>query len=286
MSNDFWIILVYENAKSNSFFEHVKGIWEEVSLKNKGIIKFGVIDILLEENLLHFLPYKFQYFPNIYTYNHNECELFSKIDSITPTSKKKMLKLDLQSFIENSFISQVKIIDEFQFKGLLENVNKELDVTNQAISIGDLDVQVINLSARQYVDLSSKDFAMTYSNSLKVLQNEYGNYEKFVKILKSEGNSRTYIIYNKIVNKKDKYLMERKMSMLPVISKYESTIAMQKSFNLVKTQALLRIFSQNYNKHCLTKRFDENSLEKEPAIDICVIFLESKQQKVKNILIN
>ena len=74
--------------------------------------------------------------------------------------------------------------------------------------------------------------------------------------------------------------MERKLNVLPVTSKYESTIAMQKSFNFVKSQAFLRIFSQNYNKHCITKRFDENSLDKEIAIDICVIFLESKLHKV------
>lgn len=91
MSNYFWIILVYENTKGNSFIEHVKNVWDEVAIKNKDVVKFGVIDVLSQEDLLHFMPYKFQYFPNIFSYNNNNCELFSKIDQISPSSRYKFI---------------------------------------------------------------------------------------------------------------------------------------------------------------------------------------------------
>ncbi len=87
MSNYFWIILVYENTKGNSFVEHVKNVWDEVAVKNKNVVKFGVIDVLSQEDMLHFLPFKFLYFPNIFSYNHNNCELFSKIDQLSPSSR-------------------------------------------------------------------------------------------------------------------------------------------------------------------------------------------------------
>ena len=87
-SNDFWLILVYETTKNNQHLEYVAEVWDEIANKNAGIIKFGVIDVRDQENLLHYITFKFQYFPNIYTYLHNEdCELFHNIDSITPISK-------------------------------------------------------------------------------------------------------------------------------------------------------------------------------------------------------
>lgn len=87
-SNDFWLILVYEQTKYVQHMEYVAEVWDEVSTKNAGIIKFGVIDVRDQENLLHYIPFKFQYFPNIYTYLHNEdCELYGNIDSISPISK-------------------------------------------------------------------------------------------------------------------------------------------------------------------------------------------------------
>lgn len=79
--------MVYENSKANSYLEHVANTFDEVSLKNNHIIKFGVIDIRDQADMIHFLPFKFQYFPNIYTYLHNEDpELYSNLDQITPIS--------------------------------------------------------------------------------------------------------------------------------------------------------------------------------------------------------
>jgi hypothetical protein len=88
MSKSLWIILVYENTKGNSFVEHVKNVFDEVALKHKNVVRFGVIDVLTQDDLLHFLPFKFQYFPNVFAYESTHSELFMKIDQISPASKE------------------------------------------------------------------------------------------------------------------------------------------------------------------------------------------------------
>jgi preprotein translocase subunit Sec63 len=87
-SNDFWVILIYENTRGNNYNKFVAEVWDEVSSKNNNIVKFGVIDVLQNENILHFLPYKFQFYPNIITYLHGEgSELFQNIESFSVKSK-------------------------------------------------------------------------------------------------------------------------------------------------------------------------------------------------------
>jgi hypothetical protein len=87
-SNDFWVILVFENTRGNNFVKHVIDVWDEVATKYKSQVKFGAIDILRSESLLHFLPYKLKYFPNIFTYLHGEeSELYSNWDLFGVKSK-------------------------------------------------------------------------------------------------------------------------------------------------------------------------------------------------------
>lgn len=87
-SNSFWVILVYENTRGDRFNQFVAEVFDEVHVKLGNSVKFGVIDVLQNENLLHFLPYKFQYFPNIFTYLHGEdSELFSNFDTFKVNSK-------------------------------------------------------------------------------------------------------------------------------------------------------------------------------------------------------
>ena len=160
-----------------------------------------------------------------------------------------------------------------------------VDVSKITISFTDLDLQVINLSSRSYVDLATKDFSMMYSSALKIYQNVYGEYEKSLNIIRAYGVSRSYLIYNKIINKKGEFIMERSILSLPVFSKYESVIALQKSFDVIKGITLLRVFSQTYNKHCINKRLDEGGLEQDQTTDLCVIFLENKLNKVRKIII-
>ena len=78
--------------------------------------------------------------------------------------------------------------------------------------------------------------------------------------------------------------MERTIIPLPLSSKYESVVGLQKSFDIIKGMAMLRVFSQTYNKHCINKRYDEVSMDKDTTTDLCVIFLENKQNKVKSLL--
>lgn len=87
-SNDFWVILIFENTRGNQYNQYVAEVWDEVASRYKSIIKFGVIEVLHNENLLHFLPFKFQYYPNIMTYLHGEgSELFQNIESFSVKSK-------------------------------------------------------------------------------------------------------------------------------------------------------------------------------------------------------
>lgn len=85
-SNDLWIIMVYENVKSNHYNDKFAGVFDEVYLKYKGIVKFGVVEVVNHSNLLHYLPYKFQFFPNVISYQQGEGELFPNIDSFTVAS--------------------------------------------------------------------------------------------------------------------------------------------------------------------------------------------------------
>lgn len=87
-SNDFWVILVFENTRGNRFNQYIMEVWEEVSSKYKHTVRFGVIDILQDENILHFLPFKFKFYPNVYTFLHGQdSELLQNIDSFTVKSK-------------------------------------------------------------------------------------------------------------------------------------------------------------------------------------------------------
>jgi hypothetical protein len=98
-SNDFWVILIFENTRGNQHNKYMAEVWDEVSAKYGSIVKFGVIDVLHNENLLHFLPYKFQYYPNIITYLHGEgSELFQNIDSYKVPSKLNSLNSSFSSF--------------------------------------------------------------------------------------------------------------------------------------------------------------------------------------------
>jgi len=97
-STDFWVILVFENTRGNQHNNYIAEVWSEVSNRYKNIIKFGVIDVLQNENLLHFLPYKFQYYPNIITYLHGEgSELFQNIDSYSVKSKTYLVIISLDA---------------------------------------------------------------------------------------------------------------------------------------------------------------------------------------------
>jgi len=280
-SNDFWVILVYENAKNNQHFQYIAEVYDEVASKNSHIIKFGVIDVKEQEDLLHFLPYKFQYFPNIFSYLHNEdSELFENFETISP--------ITLQQFIEESFVSKVPLITDDKLKAIVQSAktNAKLDVSNQKMTFGDLDIQVVILSTKSYIDLVTKDFALTYLDNMKIFQNDMGYYDKFLKILNSSGDYRIYVIYNKVTLDKDNYLLEKQIRNLPLkfsTNSQENTVALQKSFNLLRHISLLRIYSNNYARHCIHKDIEEeDKTEKQMILDFCVVAIETKKNRNQN----
>ena len=80
--------MIYENIKSNHFNQKFADIFDEVHNKYKGYVKFGVVEVVNHSNLLHYLPYKFQFFPNVISIQQGEgSELFPNIDNFTVVCK-------------------------------------------------------------------------------------------------------------------------------------------------------------------------------------------------------
>lgn len=87
-STDLWIIFIYENIKNNHFNQKFADIFSEVNNKYKSVVKFGVVEVVNNANLLHYLPFKFAFFPNVISYQHGEgAEMFPNIDSFSVASK-------------------------------------------------------------------------------------------------------------------------------------------------------------------------------------------------------
>ncbi len=110
-----------------------------------------------------------------------------------------------------------------------------------------------------------------------------GYYDKFLKLMGSKGDSRVSIFYNKPRKEENKYIMERRMRNLPVkfTTGGDQTLSLQNTFNLLKHFSLLRIYSNTYLRHCVHKPIEEEGkTEKETFIDICVLLVETKQNRV------
>ena len=166
------------------------------------------------------------------------------------------------------------------------NTSEKRDVTNQRLSFNDLEVEVAIASPRNYVDLVTKDFARNYFETMKISQNEMGYYDKFLKQMGSNGDNRVSILYNKIRKEENKYTLEKKMRNIPVkfTTGGDQSSSLQNTFNILKHFSLLRIYSNNYLRHCVHKPIEEEGkTEKETFVDICVLFVESKLNRV-NIL--
>ena len=166
---------------------------------------------------------------------------------------------------------------------LTANTGTKLDISEKRVSFNDIDIEVVISSPKNYVDLVTKDFARTYLETMKIFQNEMGYYDKFLKILKSKGDQRVHVLYNKLNQDNSKVFFERKMQSLPVkfSTVGDASIALQKTFNLLKHISLLRIYSNNYLRHCVHKPLEEEgNTEKETFVDLCVIFIETNKNRV------
>jgi len=79
--------MVYEDIKSNSWNKKFADIFDEVHDKYKGTVKFGAVEVVNNSNLLHYLPYKFAFFPNCISLMPGEgSEMFPNIDSYSVKS--------------------------------------------------------------------------------------------------------------------------------------------------------------------------------------------------------
>jgi len=88
--------MVYENIKSNSFNQKFADIFDEVHNKYKGFVKFGVVEVVANSNLLHYLPYKFQFFPNVISIQLDEgAEMFPNIDSFSVISNYLIITITI-----------------------------------------------------------------------------------------------------------------------------------------------------------------------------------------------
>lgn len=178
-SNDFWVICIYEDQKGSSYNKYVADAFDEVHLKYKNIIKFGIIDVLKNYNLIHFLPYKFQFYPNIITIKHGESELFENLDMFNVNT--------LTSFIDRSYTNKVHLIDDYSINNLIKKYeNNDLidinsyfkyKVNNEELS-NIFDLSFFVLSPKNNIELITKDYANVYEKHIKVYQNDLGFYDK------------------------------------------------------------------------------------------------------------
>ncbi len=200
----------------------------------------------------------------------------------------KLKKLALMEFIENSFVSKANLIDDYTLKYILED-KKNIDITNKYVSFSDLDLSVIILSGKNYVDIVSKDFAKNYHNSLKIYQNDFGYFDKFLKVLKPNGDYRVFIKYNKLVSENNKHFLRSEFKPVPVLFR-STSVANQKlqiAFDVIKSMTFHKIYKNNYAKHCANKilvngeEVKEN--ENETNINLCVIAIDHKNDVISDI---
>ena len=63
-----WMVQVYDST--NQYSRYFSQFWEELAENYGDVIKFGRIDVWRQEDMLSYIPYRFQIFPALYTYDH------------------------------------------------------------------------------------------------------------------------------------------------------------------------------------------------------------------------
>ena len=110
-----------------------------------------------------------------------------------------------------------------------------------------------------------------------------GYFDKSLKILNSKGDQRVYVSYNKVTHNNKSFSFEKKLRPVPVkfVTGKDLNLPLQKSFNIIKHLSLLRIYSNNYLRHCVHRPIEEEGkTEKETFVDFCIIFVETKKNRV------
>ena len=284
LSDDFWVILVFENRPSD-----VVSIFDEISNRFKSIIKFGVIDIIKEDELSTYLPFSFKYPPSIFTHLTGiDDEIYQNIDRINV--------IDFMRFIEDVYKSKISLVDKNKLRNLY-NLKGKLIKKNEIDIKKDLDLQFFIFSSKNVIDLVAKDFQKKYE-SCQVYQNELEFYKDGLDIFNAKNNEKIFISFNDI-SKDDNKTLIKEILPLPVQIglKDDMTQKLQIAFEIGKRITIPKIYKNNYMKHCTSKielienQLNENNQknnqekdfnEEKNNIDICIIELNDKEENVYN----
>ena len=284
LSDDFWIILVFENRPSD-----VVSIFDEISNRFKSIIKFGIIDIIKEDELRTYLPFSFKYPPSIFTHLTGiDDEIYQNIDRINV--------IDFMRFIEDVYKSKISLVDKNKLRNLY-NLKGKLIKKNDIDIKKDLDLQFFIFSSKNVIDLVAKDFQKKYENC-QVYQNELEFYNDALDIFKAKNNEKIFISFNDISKEDNKTLIKEIMPLpIQIGLKDDMTQKLQIAFEIGKRITIPKIYKNNYIKHCTSKiELIENQLnendnknnhgkdinEDKNNIDICIIELNDKDENVSN----
>ena len=280
-SKDFWLIFVYHGVQIDYYTKNCASFFNDINKQLKGTIKFGVIDINKEEQLLHFLPYKFPILPSIFTYDGRNGinEIMQNIDRIN--------EISLFNFIENSYSSSVKLLGLKQINNFVNAEGQSIEFDKKYNDMNKyIDLNLFIISSKNFVDLAAKDFQRRYENEISIFQNSLGTYDetlaKFNKNKKGNDKYRVYASYNKIdKGKNGEIKLKRVIQPIPIEIDYreKTTKGFIKSFEIAKKIIMPNIYRSNYLSHC--KSVFENVMYKEEhgvegmkeKSDICVIEL-------------
>jgi len=281
-SQHFWLIFVYNSRQIDYFTKRVVSVYNELNKQLKGTIKFGIIDVSREEQLLHFLPYKFPLLPTLYTYDGRNgfSEIYQNIDHIN--------EISLFNFIQNSYSSNIKLLDIKQINNFVNNKGKEIkfDINNKDMN-KNIDLNLFVISSKHFIDLAAKDFQRRYENEIIIYQNALGTYDETLKKFndnkKENEKYRVYASYNSIDknNLNSKGMLKRVIEPIHIEIDYreKTTKEFIKIFEITKKLIMPKIHRSNYLSHCKSvfeniwykgEQGDESMKEKR---DLCVIEL-------------
>ena len=276
-SKDFWLIFVYHGKQIDYMTQRIASVYNEINKQLKGTIKFGVIDVGREEQLLIFLPYKFPILPSIYTYDGRNGfnEIYQGIDHIN--------EINLFNFIENCYSSSIKLLGINQINNFVNRINEEKIFEKNIDNINkNIDLNLFIISSKHFIDLTAKDFQRRYENEIIIYQNALGTYDetikKFSEINKDNEKYRIFVSYNKL-NKNKK--LQRIISPINIEIDYLEKTNKQfiQSFEIVKKLIVPKIHRSNYLSHCKSV-FENVNYKGEHGLDtikekrdICIVEL-------------
>ena len=276
-SQDFWLIFVYHGKQIDYMTQRIASVYNEINKQLKGTIKFGVIDVGREEQLLIFLPYKFPILPSIYTYDGRNGfnEIYQGIDHIN--------EINLFNFIENCYSTNIKLLGINQINNFVHRIKEEKNFEKNIDNINkNIDLNLFIISSKHFIDLTAKDFQRRYENEIIIYQNALGTYDdtikKFSEINKDNEKYRIFVSYNKL-NKNKK--LQRIISPINIEIDYIEKTNKQfiKSFEIVKKLIIPKIHRSNFLSHCksvyenVNYKGEHGLDEIKEKRDICIIEL-------------